>query len=99
MTTEAERAAVIEHRLNKVEEAVLGINASMQALVRLEERHVETREALARAFKAIEKTDDRVKAIEGEMPTLKLTRGWVIAFTLGGFSLLALAVAAVVLRH
>ena len=98
-TPDMERAAVTEHRLNKLEDAVHEINQSFRMLVRLEERHVEMSAGLGRAFKSIEKLGERVEVMEKEMPTLKLTRGWVIMFAIGCATLLLLAVAKLVFPH
>jgi hypothetical protein len=105
MATETENT-VIEYRLKVLEDAVTdiraavkGIDQSLATLARLEERHAETRDGLGRAFKAIEKVDGRVKSIEVEIPTLKLTRGWVITFTVGCVGLVLLAVAKLVITH
>jgi len=74
MSDQETRLTRLEDSMAEIKNAVMGINQSLQALTRLEERHAETRQSLERAFTAIEKTNKRVSAIEGELPTLKLAR-------------------------
>lgn len=69
----------IDHRLQNMEVAIQDIRDSyvriadaIERLVVLETQHVETREALARAFKECEKLDERLKAIERHMPIVHL---------------------------
>lgn len=88
---------VIVHRLDRLERANESIAESLKALVRLEQHHTDTRDGLSRAWKQIEtnreridevedqipdKLDDRLHAIEQEMPALKMTSRWVIGGTL-----------------
>lgn len=63
--------ADMEYRLSRLEsdqgdlkDAVQSINESLQALVRLEERHAETREALSRAFGEIKENSNMIRAVE-----------------------------------
>jgi hypothetical protein len=94
----------IRYRLRMLEDNQRSIAQSLQALVRLEQHHADTRSGLERAWKAIEtdrarmqaiddqipeKLGERLDAIEDAMPTLKLTSRWVVMFTLGGFALAA----------
>lgn len=72
-----------EYRLNALEEsvaeiraAVKSIDSSLQTLARLEERHQETRESMHRMFSMLEMHDERLKAVELEMPLMKLVRLW-----------------------
>lgn len=84
---------VLEHRVHSLEgavhdisEAIKTIAASMSQIARLELMHAETRNALERAFSAIEhgkvdleRVDERVKAIETAIPTLKESSNWIRA--------------------
>lgn len=107
MTEQHDDPAVTAYRLRMLEQSQRDIAQSLQALVRLEQHHSDTRAGLDRAWKAIdacreriqtvddqipERLDDRLAAIEKDLPTLKLTSGWVVTFTLGGFALAALLV-------
>lgn len=80
---------LIEYRLSQMESAVRALVAQNTQIIALEQRHLETREALDRAFKAIkdndtkqqaasQAVDTRVRSIEAEMQSLRMVRGWVI---------------------
>lgn len=84
--------SVLHHRVDRLERSQESIAKSLEALVRLEQHHADTRSGLERAWKAIE-TDrvrmgdiedsipkdlaDRLLAIELAMPGLKETSRWV----------------------
>jgi L-alanine-DL-glutamate epimerase-like enolase superfamily enzyme len=78
------------YRLEMIEQTLKAISDNLSQLATLEHKHIETREALDRAFSSVEKIDGRVKHIEIEMPTLKLVRGWVISGAVGIIGLLAI---------
>lgn len=105
--TEHHDPAITAYRLDRLEESQHSIAQSLQALVRLEQHHSDTRQGLERAWKEltsvrerVQSVDDqipenlgaRLKTIEDAMPTLKLTSGWVVSFTLGVFALAGLLV-------
>lgn len=84
--------SVLHHRVDRLERSHESIAKSLEALVRLEQHHADTRSGLDRAWKAIENDrermdeiedripknlDDRLQAIEREMPSLKETSRWV----------------------
>ena len=78
------------YRLEMIENTLKAISDNLSQLATLEQKHIETRDALNRAFASVEKIDVRVKHIEIEMPTLKLVRGWIISGVLGIVGLLAI---------
>lgn len=86
--------AVLTHRIGQLEAAHQSIAKSLEALVRLEQHHADTRSGLDRAWRAIEQDRarmdeiedripkalaDRLQAIEIDMPGLKETSRWVKA--------------------
>ena len=81
---------VTQFRLKAMEETLKEISAALTTLTRLEHQHIETRSAMERAFKAIDRLGDRLTSVETEMPTLKLTRNWVISGVVGIWGLLAI---------
>ncbi len=93
--SENERISRLEEAVGRIDAAIERIGAALDALVRLEERHEETREALGRAFGLIEKQDERVTKLEIEMPMLRQVRTWV--FGAVGFVCLAVGGAVVAL--
>ncbi|MFO0467561.1 MAG: hypothetical protein ACK5ZS_01230 [bacterium] len=81
------------YRLHVIEQTLGAIRDNLVRLSTLEERHLHTREALNRAFSALEKHDARLAVIEQEMPTLRLVRGWVIGGVVGTLAMLGAIVA------
>ncbi len=93
MTPEHElRLRLLEQDREDMRDAIESIKGSLQALVRLEERHAETREALGRAFKESKDIHDRVSAIEKVIPGLVEMRGWLVKANLGILGLIGLAI-------
>jgi hypothetical protein len=80
------------YRLSMIEKTLEAIRDNLTQLAQLEQKHIETREALGRAFAAIEGQDGRLRTVEQEMPTLRLVRGWVISGVIGIMGLLAVTV-------
>lgn len=80
-----------QYRLTMIENTLKAISENLERLARLEQKHLETREAVGRAFDAIDKIDERVRSVELEMPTLKLIRKWVVTGVLGIVSMLGVA--------
>jgi len=72
------RIAMLERDCEDFKCVVSEIRDSLQALVRLEERHNETSRALSRSFDSIAKLEGRVTNIEKEMPQLLEMRKLVI---------------------
>lgn len=85
---EGESDRLVNYRLSRVEEAIIKLSETTEQLVRLEERHLETRAALNRAFEAIRDLDRRIASVENQMPKLTLAMGWVFA---GVLAIVALA--------
>lgn len=79
-----------QYRLQMIEETLKAIRDNLGTLAALEQKHLQTREALERAFSSIGKIDERVRNIEREIPTLTLVRKWVIGGMVGIISLLGL---------
>lgn len=84
--------SLTEYRLASIEETLASINETLRTLTSLEAKHMETRSALERAFTEIGRHEDRLRAIELELPTLKLIRGWVIAGVLSCASMLGVTI-------
>lgn len=73
-----ERIRVLERSHEKTAQAIDAIRKSLESLVRLEERHAESKEAINRAFTYIEKIEARLEEIERKMPGLVEVRRWVV---------------------
>lgn len=87
-THDRTQVAVLENRVTNVEKVMESIDESLKKLVALEIRHEETKNGLGRAFTELERHNVRIASMEGEMPTLKMVRGWVIAGVVGILSIL-----------
>lgn len=83
-----ESQGLLNYRLARVEEAIIKLSETTEQLVRLEEKHLETRAALNRAFEAIRDMDVRLAKVEHQMPKLTLAMTWVFA---GVIAIVALA--------
>lgn len=67
-----ERLLNIEVNMQTMQETNSRIADALERLVVLETQHAETREAINRAFKAIEKLGDRLSEFEKRMPMMDL---------------------------
>jgi len=85
------RLSALESSVGEIRSAVKSIDASLQILSRLEQRHAETRDGLERAFSELADHETRVRVIEAEQPTTKLIKGWVIGGIVGGLSMMGIA--------
>lgn len=90
---------VLEYRVGALEEATREISIAVKTIAEnttqialLEERHSETRVAMARAFKDLGVLNNRVAAIETTLPSLKKTSNWFDKAVLGLLGLVLLAV-------
>lgn len=81
------RVSTLETMVGEVRAAIKSIDISLQALTRLEQRHAETRDGLARAFAAIHDQEERLRRVESDMPTVRMVRNWVIAGVIGGLGM------------
>jgi len=94
-------------------ESQQSISSSLERLVRLEEQHVETREALSRAFSAIEKLaitsheiklqlpenlEPRLREVEKQLPGLLEMRRWLVAGVMSVVGLIGCGVIGLLIR-
>ncbi len=84
--------ALTQYRINMLETTLEAVKENLIKLAQLEQKHIETKESLTRAFDSMNDLNKRLQTVESEMPTLKLVRGWVIAAVLGIVSLLGVAI-------
>lgn len=72
---------------------------SLEKLVRLEERHAESREALGRAFSEIEKHDIAIHEIKIAIPPLVEMRKWLASGMISVVGLVFLSLIAFVVKQ
>lgn len=87
-----EGETITSYRLERIEEALKQISENLKSLTTLEQKHIETRDSVERAFTQIGEQEKRLRAIEIELPTLTLIRNWVIAGVVGCVALIGAAV-------
>lgn len=71
--------ALTSYRLTMIEKTLEAVSLNLKQLTELEIKHIETREALGRAFDELASQSKRITVVELEMPTMRLARGWIIA--------------------
>jgi hypothetical protein len=81
----------IQRELARQGDTLQSINASLQALTKLEEGHKHVTEQLRAGSVTMAKHEDRIVKIETVLPPLVETRKWVIGGILTGVSMIGLA--------
>ena len=92
------RVTNLEKVVERVSVAVESIDDSLKTLTRLDVKHDETRTGLGRAFTMLEDHEERVRQIEGEMPTVKQARSWIFSSAMGVVGMVGMAVVYLVLK-
>lgn len=64
MTNDEFDASLVLHRLNSIDKTLLNVSQSLERLVLVEERQMQTNVALERAFGVLEKHETRLGAVE-----------------------------------
>lgn len=79
---------------------------SLEKLVRLEERHAESREAIGRAFSEIAKQNDEIDVIKIEVGTIKVAipplvevRNWLVNGGIGIVAIVFIALISLVVKQ
>ncbi len=84
--------SLTQYRINMIEITLEAVRENLVKLAQLEQKHLETKESLTRAFDSMNSINQRLREVENEMPTLKLVRGWVIAGGVGIVALLGMTI-------
>lgn len=98
------RLTALERAMGELSKSTEKIATSVEAIARLEERHVETREALGRAFREsneikreLSELRLRMENFAGKLGPLEETRRWMVAALLSVVGLVGTAVIGLVL--
>ena len=94
----AERMARMEVLLGHLSETTEKIAGALSELVRLDQKQLETSEALQRAFGEIKNLSNRMNAVEQDLIIPKLISRWVIAGVLGVLAIVGSGVLYLVLK-
>ena len=85
-------------RTDRIETAIERISQAIVDMVRLDQKHSETSNAVSRAFIQIEKMEERMSQVEQGLTVPKLISGWVIAGVLGVVAINGAAIIYLVLK-
>ena len=69
-----ERLALVENAVVEIKTAMNRVAGAIETVVRLEERHIETRSRLDRITQVLDKHDGQLDVIERDMPQLREAR-------------------------
>lgn len=94
---EGMKAIAAEVRDNSKEIAQALQNLCM-LMSKMESSHTSLESAVTRAFNDLEDHELRMRVIENEMPTVKLTRNWMVAGVIGVVGLVGLALIELVFK-
>lgn len=95
-TVLAERIERIASDVADIKDEMKRIAAGMERIARLEERHANSGEAIARAFSKIQDHEQRLIKLEVEAPMTKMVRNWIISGVIGVIGLLGTQLFAVI---
>lgn len=93
------RLAALEQSNVRIEGAIVKMTEAMERLARMEERATEQRDALARAFKTLDKHDSRIGVLEKDIGPVKELRGWAVAGILGLLGLCGTSLASLIFKQ
>ena len=83
--------------LTRQGDTLVGINESLRTLTRVEEAQVHIKDRLSEGSKKLTDHEQRLVAIEQQMPGLKEMRRWVIGGILAGVGMIGTALVKLVL--
>lgn len=66
-------------RLNRIEDTLEKVSETLGKLAVLEQRHIETREAIERSFSEIKALNERMRVVELDMPMLHQIKNWIVS--------------------
>ena len=79
-------------RLNRIEDTLEKVSETLGKLAVLEQRHIETREAIERSFSEIKALNERMRAVELDMPMLRHVKNWIVSGVVAVVGVVGMAV-------
>ena len=79
-------------RLNRIEDTLEKVSETLGKLAVLEQRHIETREAIERSFSEIKALNERMRAVELDMPMLRQIKNWIVSGVVAAVGVVGMAV-------
>lgn len=79
-------------RLNRIEDTLERVSETLGKLAVLEQRHIETREAIERSFSEIKALNERMRAVELDMPMLRQIKNWIVSGVVAVVGVVGMAV-------
>ena len=79
-------------RLNRIEDTLERVSETLGKLAVLEQRHIETREAIERSFSEIKALNERMRVVELDMPMLRQIKNWIVSGVVAVVGVVGMAV-------
>lgn len=79
-------------RLNRIEDTLEKVSETLGKLAVLEQRHIETREAIERSFSEIKALNERMRVVELDMPMLRQIKNWIVSGVVAVVGVVGMAV-------
>ena len=92
------RLRAVETSMDELKRAVAQVAEAINKLVLIEERSLETRRSIDRAFETLKDHEQRLRDVEEQMPLLVETRRWVVLGVLAGLSMMGVGLAKLLIR-
>ena len=92
------RLRAVETSIDELKRAVAQVAEAINKLVVIEERSLETRRTIDRAFETLKDHEQRLRDVEEQMPLLVETRRWVVLGVLAGLSMMGVGLAKLLIR-
>ena len=92
------RLRAVESSMDELKRAVAQVADAINKLVLIEERSLETRRTIDRAFETLKDHEQRLREVEEQMPLLVETRRWVVLGVLAGLSMMLAGLAKLLIR-
>ena len=92
------RLRAVETSMDELKRAVAQVAEAINKLVLIEERSLEARRSIDRAFETLKDHEQRLRDVEEQMPLLVETRRWVVLGVLAGLSMMGVGLAKLLIR-